>query len=270
MIRNTHCPYCGVELIRAQNDPRSRSVEHMIPNAVLTRPRSRNEGDFYACRKCNSGKSNIDYVLAVVAKAQSVDADLAARTLTEAILRDDNTSPRFAHMMRTAEHHPDGVHIAIPIDGEDLYEYLCFLGKGQHFRSTRTVFDPRSHVIQAEFINKQVMASLEWDYTRSLRANPFSDLARNPRTESVADGECLIYSKGHEHLFLFHHYTGAIIRVPRRTKKTAIRARKLRDALLKDFPKLYSWAKPNAAAPTTSPTAGMTEALDGRRPTTKV
>ena len=89
-------------------------LAHMIPNAVLTRRRARNEGDFYACRKCNSAKSNIDYVLAVVAKAQSVDQELAARTLSEAILRDNNTSHRFRQMIRTAEPHADGLHMAIP------------------------------------------------------------------------------------------------------------------------------------------------------------
>jgi hypothetical protein len=236
MIHNTHCPYCRVELIRAENQPRSRSVEHMIPNAVLTQSRPRGEGDFYACRKCNSAKSNIDYVLAVVAKVQSVDSTLAARTLSEAILRNDNSSPRFERMMRTAEPHADGVHMTIPIDGQDLYEYLCFLGKGQHFRSTGTIFDPRSRVIQAEFVNKPVMASLERGYVNSHRTDPFSDLARNPHTESVGGRECLIWSKGHEHFFVFHHYTVAIVSVPLRTKKSMIRARKLLAALLKDFP----------------------------------
>lgn len=236
MIENTHCPYCGVGLIRAENHPRSRSVEHMIPNAVLTQPRSRSEGDFYACRKCNSAKSNIDYVLAVVAKAQSADAELAARTLSEAILRDDNTSHRFRQMLRTAEPHAGGVHMTIPIDGKDLYEYLCFLGKGQHFRSTGTILDSRSRVIQAEFVNKQVMAPLELGYAHSHGTNPFSDLSHNPHVESVGGGECLIWSKGHKHLFLFHHYTAAIVCVPLRTKKSEIRARKLMAAILRDFP----------------------------------
>ena len=130
MIQNSHCAYCQVELIIAENDPRSRSVEHMIPNAVLTWPRSPGNGDFYACRACNSAKSKIDYVLAVVAKAQSADAELATKTLLKAFSRDDK---RFVQMMRTAERHADEVHIDIPIDGKDLYEYLCFLGKGQHF-----------------------------------------------------------------------------------------------------------------------------------------
>jgi hypothetical protein len=212
----------------------------MIPNALLTQPRTRSEGDFYACRECNSAKSNIDYVLAVVAKAQSVDSGLAARTLSEAVLRDDNTSQRFRQMMRTAEHHADGFHMAIPIDGKDLYEYLCFLGKGQHFKTTGTVLDSQSRVIQAEFVNKQVMASLEQSYAHSHKTNPFSDLARNPHAESIGDGECLIWSKGHEHLFLFHHYTAAIVRVPFRTKKSAIRARRLKATLLKDFPTMGS------------------------------
>ena len=128
--------------------------------------------------------------------------------------------------------------MAIPIDGGDLYEYLCFLGKGQHFKSTGTIFDSHSRVIQVEFVNKQVMAPLEQSYERSYMTNPFSHLARNPHAESVGGGECLIWSKGHNHLFLFHHYTVAIVCVPLRTKKNVIRARKLRASLLKDFPPL--------------------------------
>jgi len=208
----------------------------MIPNAILTQPRDKSAGDFYACRRCNSAKSKIDYVLAVVAKAQSIDDELAADTLIKAILRQDNTSERFVRMVRTAEEHSDGVHMKIPINGQDLYDYLCFLAKGQHFKSTKTIFDARSHVLQVEFINKLVMARLEQNYTRTLLSNPFSDLAQNPRTESIGAGECLIYSKEHEHLFLFHQYTGAIIRTPRRTRKSVSKARKLRDTLYREFP----------------------------------
>ncbi len=212
----------------------------MIPNALLTRPRNRGEGDFYACRQCNSAKSKIDYVLAVVAKAHSVDPDLATKALSGAVLRDDNASPRFRQMMQTAEHHADGVHVAIPIDGEELYDYLCFLGKGQHFKSTGTVFDSRNCVIEAEFVNKQVMEALERSYASSHRASPFSDLARNPNAESIGGGECLIWSRGHDHLFLFHHYTAAIVSTPLRTEESAIRARSLRAALLRDFPTMGS------------------------------
>ena len=63
MIRNSQGAYCGVLMVVGENLDHSRSVEHMIPNTVLTQRRTRREGDFYACRGCNSEKSHIDYVL---------------------------------------------------------------------------------------------------------------------------------------------------------------------------------------------------------------
>ena len=39
----------------------------MLHYAALTRRRKNNQGDFYACRKCNSRKNNIDYILGVYA-----------------------------------------------------------------------------------------------------------------------------------------------------------------------------------------------------------
>jgi hypothetical protein len=236
MICNTHCPYCGVELVRAENLPRSRSREHMIPNTCLARSRSRGEADFYSCRECNCAKSKIDFVLSAVAKVQSADSSLAARALSEVIRRNDKAVRPFHRMMGTAEHHTDGFHFAIPIDGQDLYEYLCFLGKGQHFRSTGTIFDPRSRVIQVEFINKQVTTCLEQNYENDHRADPFGDLERNPHAESIGGGECLIWSKGDEHLFLFHHYTVAIVCLPVLTEESSNRARELHAVLLRDFP----------------------------------
>lgn len=142
--------------------------------------------------------------------------------------------------------------MTIPISGKDLYNYLCFLGKGQHFRSTQTIFDSREYVIQVEFLNKQVMSSLERAYALKLESNPFADLARNPGTESISGGECLIYSKGHEHLFLFHRYTTAIIRVPRRTRKSKMQAQRLRYALLRAFP-----SKPESSSEATTWTSPM-------------
>ncbi len=252
MIRNSHCPYCGIPLILAENQPASRSVEHVIPNAILTRPRSRGDGDFYACRKCNGAKSNIDYVLAVAAKMQSADSALAAKTLTDAVLRNDNSAPRFIRMVRAAKEYLDAVLMDIPIDGKDLYDYFCFLGKGQHFRFAGEIFNPHKRVLQVEFINKFVLAPVERGYSNRFGTNPFSDLARNPYTESIGDGECLIWSKGYRHLFIFHRYTAVVASLPRRTKKSQIRAHKLRDKLLKDFPRIArATATVVASRPTT-------------------
>ena len=44
-----------------------RARTSMLHYAALTRRRKNNQGDFYACRKCNSRKNNIDYILGVYA-----------------------------------------------------------------------------------------------------------------------------------------------------------------------------------------------------------
>jgi len=147
MITNKICPYCQCLLIKAENKPNSRSVEHLIPNAVLTRKRKNNEGDFYACRRCNTRKSNIDYVLGVVTTSQSIDNDLAANTLINAVTKDEKRSKRFIDMVLNAQEGSDVVTMEVPIRAEELIEYIHFLGKGQYFKSNTSVFNPERYVM---------------------------------------------------------------------------------------------------------------------------
>ena len=144
MIENKVCPYCRRSLIKAENQDNSRSVEHLIPNAVLTRRRKKDEGDFYACRKCNSKKSNIDYILGVIALGQSSDDALAADTLINAILKDNGASKRLIDMTHTAKPTNEGtVHAEMPINAKELLEYMRYLGKGQFFKVKHKLYNPR-------------------------------------------------------------------------------------------------------------------------------
>ena len=119
--RNPLCPYCQTVLIDSENAPNGRSIEHLIPNTVLTVPRTKRDGDFFACRRCNSAKSHIDYVLGVVAKAQSANAQLASAALLSAVNSNDGRAERFIQMAAEAVQTPDGGAIAlIPIDGSEL------------------------------------------------------------------------------------------------------------------------------------------------------
>ena len=161
MIENNICPYCRQLLIKAENQDNSRSVEHLIPNAALTRKRKNDEGDFFACRKCNSRKSNIDYVLGIISKAQSSDDELAANTLINAVTKEDGRANRFIDMVLTAKEQIDGVHMEMPIKGHELIEYLHYLGKGQFFKARGTPYNPCNLVMEIQFVNKQVLAPLE-------------------------------------------------------------------------------------------------------------
>ncbi len=228
MIENKVCPYCRRSLIKAENQDNSRSVEHLIPNTVLTRRRNKGEGDFYACRKCNSEKSKIDYILAVIAKGQSSDDTLAVETLRKAIVKDNGASKRFIDMMHTARATNEGsVHLEMPINAKELIEYIRYLGKGQYFKLKHRPYNPREQVMLVEFINKLALDSLEGSYIQSLRLDSY--------TEDINNGECLIWSKDNKFLFIFHNYTAVIIEVFRKNKKSIAKVKKSEVELYKYF-----------------------------------
>lgn len=236
LIRNTVCPYCRRKMVKAENLDLSRSVEHLIPNAALTRKRKNDEGDFYACRQCNSRKSKIDYVLGVATKSQSRDEALATATLLRAATRDGHMSDRFVDAINSATGDGEWVYMNFPISGTELLEYIQFLGRGQYFKAFGVPFDPKKHVMLVDFSNKQVHHSLETSYEGKLGSNPYRDLERNPFSEVISEGECLIWSKDHDFLFIFHDYTSISIRIKVRDLDSSLREIEMNQRLLEDFP----------------------------------
>ena len=236
MDRNPICPYCWVTLSDEVNQPNTRSVEHLIPNAVLTRPRTKRDGDFFACRRCNSRKGHIDYVLGIVAKAQSDNTDLAASALIAAVNSNDGRSERFIQMAAQARSTPNGVEAIVPIFGHELLEYISFLGRGQYFRKRGKPFDQDAQVMIVDYVNKLALSALSENYVHQHGTNPFSDLMQNRYSESFSDGDCIIYSKNDRYLFLFHSYTAIIIEFKRRNAKNVERSRTSAEELLAHFP----------------------------------
>lgn len=235
--RNALCPYCGVVLTESENDPRGRSVEHLIPNTVLTKPRTKRDGDFFACRRCNCSKSHIDYVLSVVAKSQAADQTLAAEALLSAVKSGDVRAERFIQMAAEAVPTADGGAVfLIPIDGSELLDYISYLGRGQFFRKRGRLFNQNTQVMIVDYVNKQVLSTLEADYGNLHGANPFEDLQKNKYAETYSAGDCIIYSKNDSYLFLFHSYTAIIIKIKSRTAKNLDRSRKSAEEILRDFP----------------------------------
>jgi hypothetical protein len=237
MIKNKVCPYCRIALIKAENKDNSRSVEHLIPNVALTRKRNKGEGDFYACRKCNMRKSNIDNMLGVVAKCQTIDNDIASKTLIKAVTKGDGASKRFKDMVRTAERNVDEVHMRIPIKGPELVEYIHFLGKGQYFKDNLVPFDPDKLEMEILFANKQVTGSLISSYKEKHGSDPFRDLEKNSFSKIINNGECIIYSKENEYMFSFHDYTVITVKILNKSRKNKKIAYLSRRQIVKDFKK---------------------------------
>ena len=123
----------------------------------------------------------------------------------------------------------------MPISGRDLFHYLIFLAKGQYFKTTGEIFSPADQVVQIRFVNKKVLASLESNYAVHLGSNPFEDLVRNPNSESLCGGECVIWSRESEFLFILHRYVGVIAKVLPYSRKNYRHARRLERQILRDF-----------------------------------
>lgn len=244
MIANALCPYCSVRMVKAENQDNSRSVEHLIPKTLLRKKPKNDAGDFYACRRCNARKSHIDYVLGVIAKSQSRDAEFAAQAMITAVTREDGRSTRFVQMLHTAEEAADGVHFTIPVSGAELLEYIQFLGRGQYFRKCGVIYRQDRQVMLVSFTNKTVHSALESNYEDQHGTNPHRDLEKNRYSEVLSDGDCIIYSKNSSFLFIFHDYTSVVVEIKRRNRKNARREQESNARLLADFAsrRLYSRA----------------------------
>jgi hypothetical protein len=222
-------------MVKAENMPTSRSVEHLVPNTVLRHKRKNDEGDFYACRQCNSRKSHIDYILSVVTKIQAADADFAAESLIRAVTKDEKSSVRFVGMIAGANQVGGEVHVEIPISGHELLEYIYFLGKGQYFRTRHRIFDLKSQVMLVDFVNKQVHSTFQATYQARYGTHPVRDLEKNVYSEVLSGGDCVIWSKNDNYLFVFHDYTSIGIRVKRRNRKNSERESRCNAQLIADF-----------------------------------
>lgn len=235
MIYNDICGYCGVPLVVAENMLNGRSVEHLIANAAITITRKNDEGDFYACRECNSKKSHIDSLLGKVAKMQSADESLAAQTLIEAITSDSKSSKRFVEIFLRAKEQIDHVELDLPIDAKELIKYIGFLGKGQYFKENHIPLDTDKYVMRIQYINKDRCMYIEERYKSEHNSSPFRDLERNSYSEVINDGQCIIYSKANSYLFFFHDYTAIMINVLDNTEENRRLAQESEDYIREHF-----------------------------------
>ncbi len=222
---------------KAENLDLSRSVEHLIPNAALTRKRKNDEGDFYACRKCNSRKSNMDYILSVLSKCQVDNDECAAETLINAVKKSNGASNRIIDMALTAKINKETntVRMKMPIKGNELVEYISFLGKGQHFKKHKMPYNPDKLVMKMRFANKQETRSLRVGYQDKHDSGTCRDSEQNKYSEVINGGECMIYSKNNSHEFVFHDNTTITAGILKRNRKNDAEATKCTNKILQDF-----------------------------------
>src|SRR5690606_26256312 len=150
------------------------------------------EGDFYACRRCNSQKSKVDEIIGAMAKAQSADDELAAAALIKLVARHEQLPARYVRMLDSARPSRDGVHVDMPLTGPELIQYLSFLGKGVYLKKFKKPLRPSGQVMLFDLHNKQVLASFEQAYEAKHGARPVRDLQINPRSEVIEPGQSVI------------------------------------------------------------------------------
>jgi hypothetical protein len=210
-----------VLMIKAENKDNSRSVEHLIPNVALTKKRNNDQGDFYACRKCNIRKSKIDEILGLVSKGQSDDQKMAGEALVKLVDRHKKLPARFVPMIENAVTEHGGVRTTLPMSGLELIEYLTFLGKGVYFIKNERPYVRNRQVMILSLFNKHVNKTFSEGYQKQYGANPIRDLEKNPRSVVIAPGECVIWSKNNEFLIYLHDYMSIGIQIKNRNRKNS-------------------------------------------------
>ena len=119
----------------------------------------------------------------------------------------------------------------LPITGQKISSYIDFLAKGQYFKITGYPLIMNRSLITFQFINKKVISYLELNYKKQHGSEPIADLQRHPNAETIAGGECVIFSDKKNYLFFFQEGMAFIITIKRRNKNNIRR----KDQYLQQF-----------------------------------
>ena len=222
-------------MIKGENLLNSRSVEHLVPNTLLTNKRNNGEGDFYACRKCNSEKGTLDEIFGLVARCQSSDNELAAKALIRAFTKRKNVPSRLWEMYDSSEEVNGHVEAKMPVYGQELLDYATYFGKGLYFIKHKKVFNEKREVMHISFFNKQVHSGFADNYENRFSSNPIKDLELNSNSWVIAEDECVIWSKSRSSLIIFHHFISFAIKFKTRNRKTVEKKIELENSILEDF-----------------------------------
>jgi len=176
-MNNTLCIYCKAQLNKEENHLNSRTVEHLIPNGLTSKKRNKNNSDFYVCKRCNSHKSMMDNLVGKVAKFQSFDDQLAVDTMVNEYTKDKRNN-RLSNVLTNGEEKEFGIYCKLPFNGEELYSYMEYLGKGQYFKKTGKIFSKSKNIMTFLYLNKEFNIIFGNKYKKLHGTNNFIDLAK--------------------------------------------------------------------------------------------
>jgi len=235
MIFNKNCPYCKTKLNSIENHKESKTVEHLIPNSMTSKKRNNNNGDFYACKNCNSNKSKMDNLVGKISKFQSFDDNLASSAMIKEYTKEKKNT-RLVDVLNSTLESKYGIYAKLPFNGEELYSYMEYLGKGQYFKKTTKIYSKSKYIMIFKYMNKEFNIIFSDSYLKQFGSDNFKDLSKNPYSEVINNGECIIYAKeNNKYLFVFHSHTTIIIEIYKRCNRTQKMAIKNKQKILNDF-----------------------------------
>jgi len=232
MLDNKLCPYCAksINFEKIENDPFGKSVEHLIPNAVTTRKRKNDEGDFNAHRSCNMKKGSLDELIGKFSRLQSSTPNISLGALRKELESKKNT--RFYRALNDdrVRGGENGVNIPNPVSGEEIIDFLTYIAKGLYFKQFAFPLNIKKFEIIPGFIPSQKIKHLESEYEQTNGTNPFRDLEKNNIAKTVdSEYTVLVSENGMKYLIFLHDYTVFNVDVIRKgctSKGKAIKARR--------------------------------------------
>lgn len=107
--------------------------------------------------------------------------------------------------------------------------------KDNNLKQNGKVFDPTTRLIEIDYITKQVFLAIEKDYQSKFNSSPFRDLEKNPLAEVINGGQCIIWSRDDQYLFIFHDSTAIIVKVLERNHDNERQAQESVNSIMKSF-----------------------------------
>ena len=193
MRSSDYCVYCGVELNRIENHDNCRSVEHMIPQVSVSIKRTKGEGDFHACKKCNSTKGAIDDVLGITCRMVGDNKEGSIRAIRKFKEHCDKRDYRFVKAMRSVRYSSQGPCIDIPLSGKQIYQYGIWLAKGVYFINTGKLL-LNQYLIHVDIVRPSEVKGIKEIYKRQRGTEAFNDLSQNINIPNI-NGESFIIAR---------------------------------------------------------------------------
>lgn len=201
MRSSDYCVYCGVELNRIENHDNCRSVEHMIPQVSVSIKRTKGEGDFHACKKCNSTKGAIDDVLGVMCRMLGDNKEGSIDAIHKFKEYYDKRDYRFVKAMRSVRHSSQGPCIDMPLTGKQIYQYGVWLAKGAYFINTGEILADR-YLICVDLVRSVEVRAIKEFYKRQNGSEAFNDLAKNINIPNINGESFMIMQAGKMQMFI--------------------------------------------------------------------